>query len=105
MSSGRPKDRAPEGFLTVREAAELLGISGTAVRNRLERGTLPKNEIVLESGETRVYVPEDAVRRLAVQVPAPATSEHTDEIMLHEDALTKRVLGVLETICQEIQRE
>jgi hypothetical protein len=47
VSRGRPKLQAPKGRVTVREAAQILGVSESAVGGRIERGTLPAKEVPL----------------------------------------------------------
>ena len=40
MSAGRPPESAPEGYYTVKEASELLGVHPETIRNRLRDGRL-----------------------------------------------------------------
>lgn len=61
LSRGRPKEQAPKGRVTVREAAQILGVSESAVRGRIERGTLPAKEVPLQSGRRRHYVPREVI--------------------------------------------
>jgi hypothetical protein len=58
---GRPRDQAPKGRVTVREAAQILGVSESAVGGRIERGTLSAKEVPLQSGERRYYLPRDVI--------------------------------------------
>lgn len=80
MGPGRPRDSAPEGFRTVREAAGMLGISETAVYSRIRRGTLPTREGKDVSGslEVRHYIPEAAIQQALEEKNLPATKHHTD---------------------------
>ena len=60
---GRRREEAPEGYATVREAAELLGVTRQAIRQRIDRGTLPTMTQATEGGgEQRYYVPWEALR-------------------------------------------
>ena len=56
---GRPKEQAPSGYATIRETAARLGVTATAIRGRIERGTIPDvKEGLKPNGETRLYIPE-----------------------------------------------
>lgn len=69
MAGGRKTDEAPEGHKTVSEAAAILGLSTTAIRQMIHREQLPfmmddNGEAVrTDSGESRYYIPTDAVQR------------------------------------------
>ncbi len=60
--------------VTIREAAELLGISENAVKKRLQRGTLRGAKG--ESGRWSVDIPDD--------IPADKESPSNDETLLNE---------------------
>jgi hypothetical protein len=72
-----PTDEATGRKLSVAEAAEVLGISGDAVRSRIKRGTL---ETVRESG--RVYVVLGATDRPNAQ--AQPTNPRTEDRLYQE---------------------
>jgi DNA-binding Lrp family transcriptional regulator len=92
IRGGRPQDIAPEGYRGTREAAERLGLTAQAVRNRIRAGRL--EGIVKETsiGEKRYYVAESA---LGVFQP-----KGTDEIVRE---LPERV-AALESQLAQIKR-
>lgn len=62
--AGRPKDQAPPGHLTVREAAQMLGITASAVRQRIENGSLTARITTTKRktrNERRYYIPKENV--------------------------------------------
>jgi Helix-turn-helix domain len=103
---GRPRDEAPAGHLTVREAAELLGVSDTAVRGRIKRGTLSTMpDLVTEGGgEPRYYIPRHEVERALSERGAVARREDTGEVMLNSERLAERLEGKLEEIREQRER-
>jgi DNA-binding XRE family transcriptional regulator len=61
-TGGRPRDKAPPGYVTVRQAADYFGVSEQAIRNRIRDGALPAKEARREgTRERRYYVPESAL--------------------------------------------
>jgi flagellar biosynthesis/type III secretory pathway protein FliH len=78
---GRIQNQAPPGHFTVRDVAQMLGITPTAVRMRISNGSLEAlRETKKGSMERRYYIPktvaEDAVRE-AREAEASA-GEHKD---------------------------
>ena len=80
---------------TVAEAADMLGITTGAVRNRLSRGTLRK---VKESGTVYVLLPADMSRdaeRDADETPGgmppPERDALTSELRAHNDTLREQL--------------
>jgi hypothetical protein len=59
--AGRPKDQAPPGHLTVREAAQMLEITASAVRQRIENGSLAAHTKPTRRKEPRYYIPKKNV--------------------------------------------
>jgi hypothetical protein len=59
---GRPHTQAPPGYITVPEAAEILGVSAQTVRNRINNKSLPGKIAPLLSGERRYFVERKAVQ-------------------------------------------
>lgn len=97
-----PHDKAPDGFLTVREAAEALGTSQAAIRQRIKRGTLPTREGDVTPGlETRHYIPREAVER-QLEV---ATKHDTDDVSLNVNAAIERVLARFEEAIVEAREQ
>jgi hypothetical protein len=93
MSVGRPRDQAPEGYLTIREAAEILEITDQAIRNRIKRGTLPSREVVHGENETRRYIPKESIQRALQEKTLPATRSDTDEMVHLMESLAQRMLA------------
>src|ERR1041385_8916161 len=60
----------PPRTLTVEEAAQLTGLTKTALKRRIDRGTLPA---VVRGGRRRIPVSELYRRGLATPSAAPAT--------------------------------
>ena len=65
MSSGRPQEEAPEGFVTVREAAEILGRSPQMVRNYYRSGRLEGQEFLNEKQEQRYHISIESLQEFA----------------------------------------
>jgi excisionase family DNA binding protein len=92
LSRGRPIDHAPQGRVTVREAAQILGVSESAVRGRIERGTLPAKEVPLSSGERRYYLPRSMVEEEAVKLlDQEADTPDEAHIIIHNAKTSQRV--------------
>jgi predicted transcriptional regulator len=96
VTIGRPRDKAPQGYVTVRETAEILGVSEQAVRRRMDRGTLPQRTETLQSGEIRRYVPREALTDISKDANEVAAKEGAEptvagEVVKRLDALTERL--------------
>lgn len=96
MHSGRPRDQAPEGYATVRETAEVLGVSEQAIRQRIARGTLPAKTELTASGEERYYVSRQALRNAKSRQTGLASREDTGEVLIHQEELVRSILDELE---------
>jgi DNA-binding Xre family transcriptional regulator len=71
-TQGRPREEAPPGYVTVRQAADVLGRSTQAVRNGVREGRIPGKEFRREgTGELRYCVHESALvdRATADEIP------------------------------------
>ncbi len=75
--------------MTLREAAEILGVSAEAIRKRIKRGTLPSDKG--EDGRRYVYLdaaPDDAHPRSEDQgSSSPLVEELRDRVRSLEDSL------------------
>jgi predicted ArsR family transcriptional regulator len=97
----RPQDIAPKGFVTVREAAQVLGISEQAIRARMDRKTLPENVVVQNNGESRRYIPREALDEALRRTHELATRDDTAELTLADAML---VHEATEELINEIRR-
>jgi DNA-binding transcriptional MerR regulator len=109
---GRPKESAPEGYVTIPEAAEKLGITTSAVRGRIERGTLKAEEPIVEGHGVRQYIPErelEKALRLKKQRDDGVTQEDLVELDRTQAIHVRDVLDALggwaETIRAEVERQ
>lgn len=97
FARGRPKDQAPEGHVTVREAAERLGVTQAAIRQRVKRGTL-RTLITTTSTrgkELRYYIPIEALEEALKpdREPQPPMEEQrvgVDALAARLDAMSER---------------
>lgn len=99
--AGRPRNRAPDGFATVREAAKILGVSEQAIRARLDRGTLTQRVDPMPNGEVRRYVPREAIDDALRSSHELATRDDAAEITLAGALLAKEMT---EQLVAEIHR-
>lgn len=97
----RPQDIAPKGYVTVREAAQVLGISEQAIRARMDRKTLPENVVVQNNGESRRYIPREALDEALRRTHELATRDDTAELTLADAMLVK---DATEELINEIRR-
>jgi predicted transcriptional regulator len=99
---GRPKDQAPPGHLTVREAARMLEITPSAVRQRIANGSLAVRPTTTKRKERRYYIPRAAVvealekDREAHRKAAQGGS--VDELAARLDALSERQENFEQTV-------
>jgi hypothetical protein len=106
MGPGRRRDEAPPGHLTVRDAAEILGVTEQAIRQRLKRGTLPEMDpkLVTEGGgEPRHYIPREAVERALAERDLPARKADTDEVRLNSDRRAAELREAIDRNTQELR--
>lgn len=106
---GRPREQAPDGHVTVREGAEILGISKQALRGRIERGSLEADRIVLESGEARYYIPKEELERARGLLRSELNiKEEAEGIRLNSASLARGILselrGTREAISNQLDR-
>lgn len=97
--AGRQPEFAPDGYMTPREVGARLGITASAVRERIRRGTMPVGgkDIVSQGGEGRYYVPASWVEEELKRREEVPTRE---DMQLHDDAMVER-LGELAGILRE----
>lgn len=80
MSTGRPREEAPEGYVTMREASELLGIPYTTLRYRVLKRRIEAHEETTPGGEPRYYIHENVIRRELERTTEVATTADLEEV-------------------------
>jgi excisionase family DNA binding protein len=96
---GRPREQAPPGYVTVQEAAELLGVSYQAIHKRMQRGTLPFEKGLKPSGGHRLYIPRASVEEVLTRNSEPQhlsdyLDAHVGELAEHLDAMSARLVNI-----------
>ncbi len=88
--------------VTMREAADLLGVSKEAIRKRVVRGTLPSE--VGEDGRRYVYI--EAGRDVAAEAPTHEHDVHEREVLISEivGELHDELHYLREQLHQELER-
>ena len=60
--TGRPREEAPSGYVTTREAADEIGVTTETIRKRVKKGDLPGKQLRRPgTDEVRYYVEESAL--------------------------------------------
>jgi hypothetical protein len=104
---GRPKDQAPRGHHTVGEAAQILGITPAAVRQRIENGSLTARTKTTKRNEPRYYIPKenvvDALERdrelhLPTGSQAGRLEDRVDELAARLDTLSEQQANFEQTV-------
>jgi excisionase family DNA binding protein len=100
---GRPREQAPLGYFTVQEAADRLGVSYQAIHKRIQRGTLPFEEVPTPSGGHRLYIPQAAVEEALTKNSEPQhvpeyQGDRVDMLAAHLDALSERQKNFEQTV-------
>ena len=109
---GRPRDVGGPGFVTITEAAEALGVTYQAIRNRMTAGTIPYEQHV-EGGRPSYRIPREWLEREVGRKKdgAPATVEDAqnrtqDLLTAYEGGIERLVSGINEArdvIRQEVE--
>ena len=110
---GRPRETAPPGHFTIREAANLLGVKQQALYNRMNRKTIPFKEVPLHNGQTRYYITEEVIEEeLAKRGSTPLLprgdqaeldelSERLNELSARQEELQQTVREILTAVREE----
>jgi DNA-binding XRE family transcriptional regulator len=116
--AGRPHERPPSGYVTVPNAAKILGVTAQTVRNWMKNGRLDGKRGRSKSGEPRYFVEsaslEEALARNGVSRLSSGNQEVEGELATCLDAMStrqedfekrfeKRVLDILETLERQEQ--
>ena len=62
-TGGRPREKAPAGYFTIREVADLLGVRHQAIRNRMETGTVPFEKSLKPNGRPSYYIKKEVIEQ------------------------------------------
>lgn len=106
---GRPRQAAPEGYMTPREVGDALGVTEGAIRGRIHRGTIPimppEDAGETPAGEQRYYIPNSWVEHELAMRNLPASRADTDEVALLSERLGAELKGVIEQGFEVIGRK
>src|SRR5215218_983221 len=91
---GRPRETAPIGYVTVSEAAALLGVTVQAIYNRIKAGTIPYEKSLKRNGQSCYYLSQEWIeqekKEKAGRVQrAPEAQTNLDDISEHLAALSE----------------
>jgi excisionase family DNA binding protein len=99
------KDRAPDGYITLQTAAEVLGVSDMTVLNHLKEGKLEGMTVPTEGGKVRYYASRAAVAA-TLAAGSPSKSARSREIVaLEMEEITLRHMRTLESILDNAAKE
>jgi predicted ArsR family transcriptional regulator len=99
------KVRAPDGYITLYTAAEVLGVSDMTVLNHLKEGKLEGMTVPTEGGEVRYYASREAVAA-TLAAGSPSKSARSREIVaLEMEEITLRHMRNLESILDNAAKE
>jgi excisionase family DNA binding protein len=99
------KDRAPDGYITLHTAAEVLGVSDMTVLNHLKEGKLEGMTVPTEGGKVRYYASRAAVAA-TLAAGSPSKSARSREIVaLEMEEITLRHMRTLESILDNAAKE
>jgi excisionase family DNA binding protein len=99
------KVRAPDGYITLYTAAEVLGVSDMTVLNHLKEGKLEGMTVPTEGGKVRYYASREAVAA-TLAADSPSKSARSREIVaLEMDEITHRHMRTLESILDNAAKE
>jgi excisionase family DNA binding protein len=90
------KDRAPDGYITLYTAAEVLGVSDMTVRNHLEEGKLEGMTVPTEGGEVRYYASREAVAAMLAADSANKSARSREIMALEMEEITHLQTRTLE---------
>jgi predicted ArsR family transcriptional regulator len=99
------KVRAPDGYITLYTAAEVLGVSDMTVLNHLKEGKLEGMTVPTEGGEVRYFASREAVAA-TLAAGSPSKSARSREIVaLEMEEITLRHMRTLESILDNAAKE
>jgi predicted ArsR family transcriptional regulator len=99
------KDRAPDGYIALYTAAEVLGVSDMAVLNHLKEGKLEGMTVPTEGGKVRYFASRAAVAA-TLAAGSPSKSARSREIVaLEMEEITLRHMRTLESILDNAAKE
>jgi excisionase family DNA binding protein len=99
------KVRAPDGYITLYTAAEVLGVSDMTVLNHLKEGKLEGMTVPTEGEKVRYYASREAVAA-TLAAGSPSKSARSREIVaLEMEEITLRHMRTLESILDNAAKE
>lgn len=102
MSTGRPREGAPEGYVTIRQASELLGVPYTTIRYRILKRRIEAHEETTPGGEPRYYIHQDVIRRELERSGEVATTADLEEVEISLDAEVETNRQIIEHAVNQI---
>ena len=99
------KDRAPDGYITLYTAAEVLGVSDMTVLNHLKEGKLEGMTVPTEGGKVRYYASREAVAATLAAGSASKSARSRDIVALEMEEITHRHMRTLESILDNAAKE
>jgi excisionase family DNA binding protein len=99
------KDRAPDGYITLQTAAEVLGVSDMTVLNHLKEGKLEGMTVPTEGGQVRYYASRAAVAATLAAGSASKSARSREIVALEMEEITRRQLRNLESILDNAAKE
>lgn len=105
MSTGRAREEAPDGYVTLRRASKLLGVPYTTLLHRIKRGRLEAMEETTPGGEPRYYISEETIRRelkRSSKVPEVVTTSHLEEVEISLEAEVENNREIIERAVEQL---
>ena len=99
------KDRAPDGYIPLYTAAEVLGVSEIIIRNHLKEGKLEGMTVPTEGGKVRHYASRAAVAATLAAGSPSKSARSRDIVALEMEEITLRHLRTLESILDNAAKE
>ena len=99
------KDRAPDGYITLQTAAEVLGVSDMTVLNHLKEGKLEGMTVPTEGGKVRYYASRAAVAATLAAGSASKSVRSREIVALEMEEITLRHMRDLESILDNAAEE
>jgi len=107
--TGRKPGKAPEGYMTIQEAADALGVTTNAIRGRYERGTLKgttyQRETLAGTHEPRHAISIEAVEKELSERSEVATRGDVAPIGHEMRDLAEKMLSEISKTSESIEHQ